>query len=562
MVLILEVLGREATQLGSAARKSFGVEGGLIGRDSRSNWVLPHTKVSGRHARISYQNGVFYIEDTSTNGVFINASKSRLGKGRPYALKSGDSIYIEPYSIAVSISSSAYDSHDEPRQRVSPPPPRRSSEPHYDPFNVNDPFGEQAVPFGDQVVPSAHDPHGEPLSGQEVDPLKLLGGGAPPSHRPAVRNPPSARDLERASPLQAHYQPPAIVGRETPPPSTPPPLEPADPFAIPADYDPLAPNTSFRDVRRDVKPPAPIPPRPTPPTRPTPPARPTPPSSDERESVDEDGPSPVAELDLSMLAAPRPSEPRARPTPPPVSPPPPIATRPVEPAPIPPPAPPPPPLRADDPVAADDQSLSIDLRSVLAGAGLDPEDITPDLARNFGQILRVVVDGVMEVLQARHSVKDEFRMRVTQFRSADNNPLKFSANVDDALHNLLVKRNAAYLEPVEAFEDAFADLRHHQLAMLAGMRTAFETLLNEFQPERLQEQYDRQLKRGSLLNVAPKLRYWDLYRDMYETLMKDPDATFRRLFGDAFAKAYEEQLSRLKAQSGRPTPPNRRQEPG
>ena len=74
-------------------------------------------------------------------------------------------------------------------------------------------------------------------------------------------------------------------------------------------------------------------------------------------------------------------------------------------------------------------------------------------------------------------------MRMTQFRAADNNPLKFSANVDDALHNLLVKRNAAYLEPVEAFEDAFDDLRDHQMAMLAGMRVAFEAMLGEFNPD-------------------------------------------------------------------------------
>jgi type VI secretion system protein ImpI len=29
--------------------------------------------------------------------------------------------------------------------------------------------------------------------------------------------------------------------------------------------------------------------------------------------------------------------------------------------------------------------------------------------------------------------------------------------------------------------------------------------------------------------------------------MKDPDECFRRLFGDEFARAYEEQLSRLKS---------------
>ena len=137
-----------------------------------------------------------------------------------------------------------------------------------------------------------------------------------------------------------------------------------------------------------------------------------------------------------------------------------------------------------------------DLAAVLAGAGLENVAVTPELARSFGQILRVVVGGVMDILQARQRIKSEFRMGMTTFKPADNNPLKFSANVDDALHNLLVKRNAAYLGPVEAFEDAFDDVRNHQMAMLAGVRVAFEAMLAEFDPERLQEEFDRQLKKG------------------------------------------------------------------
>ena len=87
---------------------------------------------------------------------------------------------------------------------------------------------------------------------------------------------------------------------------------------------------------------------------------------------------------------------------------------------------------------------------VLAGAGLEGVAVTPELARSFGEILHVVVSGVMDVLKARHQIKDEFRMRMTHLRVADNNPLKFSVDVDDALHNLLVKRNQAYLSPVQA----------------------------------------------------------------------------------------------------------------
>ena len=140
-------------------------------------------------------------------------------------------------------------------------------------------------------------------------------------------------------------------------------------------------------------------------------------------------------------------------------------------------------------------------------------------------------------------------MDMTRVRSIENNPLKFSANVDDALHNLLVKRNRAYLPAVEAFEDAFADLRHHQIAMLAGMRVAFESMLAEFDPDRLQEEFDRQLSKSL---VPAKLRYWDLFREKRQEIVKDPEASFRQLFGEEFARAYEDQLTQLRAQERGP----------
>jgi type VI secretion system FHA domain protein len=188
-----------------------------------------------------------------------------------------------------------------------------------------------------------------------------------------------------------------------------------------------------------------------------------------------------------------------------------------------------------------------DLADVLAGAGITGVEVTPELAEDFGRILNVVVTGVMDVLQARQRIKDEFRMRMTTFKPAQNNPLKFSANFEDALHNLLVKRNAAYLAPVEAFEDAFDDIRHHQMAMLAGVRVAFETMLKSFDPKKMQEDFERHGK-GGLIAMTSKLRYWDQYCERFSDMVSDADACFRELFGHEFAKAYEEQLERLKAQ--------------
>jgi type VI secretion system FHA domain protein len=190
---------------------------------------------------------------------------------------------------------------------------------------------------------------------------------------------------------------------------------------------------------------------------------------------------------------------------------------------------------------------SADLAELLAGAGVPDAVVTQELSRNLGQILRIVVSGLMDILQSRQRIKEEFGIQHTMFRPADNNPLKFSANVEDALHNLLVKRNAAYLGPVDAFADAFDDLRDHQLAMLAGLRVAFDAMLAEFDANKLQEEFDDHMGKHALPLMPAKMRYWELYREKQQELAKDADATFERLFGEEFKRAYEEQFRKLKA---------------
>lgn len=493
MILTLEITGPQGARL-AAGGKQFTPSGGIIGRDKRSDWVLPHAKVSARHARITCADGVFFVEDSqSSNGTYLNSPKNRLTSGRPYPLKSGDRLLIGPYEISVSVSSSRPEGAYE-----SPGAPFGSG-----PFDPDDPFAQRSYP------PASTPPYPrgsvealEPAPEDELDPLKLL------DPQPPVRPPrkiPTAKELDAGSPWDAHYQPPAIV-----PPPLPTPAQPVRPAAaplIPAGYNPLA--------------------------------------SDDAESVGAVE-SPVAPLALPASApdaAPRAREPVAQLQEEPVPLSPAVVLQAHEglsPAPVP----------AVQPAVAPGPAHAVDggaiLKEVLVGAGLEGVAVTPELARSFGQILRVVVTGVMDVLEARHQIKDEFRMRVTHFRVADNNPLKFSANVDDALHNLLVKRNQAYLAPVEAFEDAFVDLRHHQVAMLAGMRVAFECMLAEFDPDRLERLFDQQAKKASLIGMPARLRYWDMYRDKQQKMAKDPETTFRELFGEAFAKAYEEQLELLR----------------
>lgn len=217
-----------------------------------------------------------------------------------------------------------------------------------------------------------------------------------------------------------------------------------------------------------------------------------------------------------------------------------------------PPAVPPPaaaPPAADTAATRTGTQPALDLAALLEAAGVPPGLATPAVAAELGQILRIVVAGVMEVLGAREQIKDEFRIRHTTFKAADNNPLKFSANVEDALYNLLVKRNPAYLGPVDAFDDAFADIRNHQMAMLAGMRVAYEAMLRRFDPERLRERFDAKSARGTLLALPGRMRYWEQFGEHYHDMVKDPEASFRELFGAEFTRAYEEQMLRLRTLS-------------
>jgi type VI secretion system FHA domain protein len=190
--------------------------------------------------------------------------------------------------------------------------------------------------------------------------------------------------------------------------------------------------------------------------------------------------------------------------------------------------------------------LGDDFANLLHGAGVQGEGLSPEVMAEFGQVLRSVIEGLMEVLRARGEIRSEFRLPQTSFKPRDNNPLKLAVNAEDAIHNLLVKRNPAYLGTTAAFDDAFKDVRHHQLAMLAGMRAAYGFMLQRFDPQALKAQFDAKPGRKGF-GFGTQGRYWEAFEDYYREMTADSDDCFRRLFGDQFARAYEEQIQLLRS---------------
>jgi type VI secretion system protein ImpI len=82
------------------------------------------------------------------------------------------------------------------------------------------------------------------------------------------------------------------------------------------------------------------------------------------------------------------------------------------------------------------------------------------------------------------------------------------------------------------------------MAMMAGMQAAFESLMKRFNPEELQREFDT-IAGGRVFKSLNKAKYWDGLVELYHKQMRNSDESFKRLFGEPFAEAYEAQMVRL-----------------
>jgi len=107
MALRLRVISDHRHRMGDKSTFVFGVSGGSIGRSAENDWVLPDDMryVSGRHARIVFHKGRYLLQDTSSNGTYVNDNERPLGNQNPHELKSGDILRFGEYHVQVQIDS-------------------------------------------------------------------------------------------------------------------------------------------------------------------------------------------------------------------------------------------------------------------------------------------------------------------------------------------------------------------------------------------------------------------------------------------------------------------------
>jgi type VI secretion system protein len=107
MAIKLRIISDQYRDMGEQRSRVFGVNGGTIGRAPDNDWILPDPKrvLSGHHCEIEYRSGVFWLKDTSTNGVYVNEAEEPAFTIGPIELQDGDRLRMGDYEVLVSLDS-------------------------------------------------------------------------------------------------------------------------------------------------------------------------------------------------------------------------------------------------------------------------------------------------------------------------------------------------------------------------------------------------------------------------------------------------------------------------
>ncbi|OUS30183.1 hypothetical protein A9Q99_06805 [Gammaproteobacteria bacterium 45_16_T64] len=582
MSLVLTIVRQPQGVELAQTRMTFDVAGGTIGRNAENNWQLPDPErfVSSRHASIRCEGNQFYLVDTSTNGVYHNNTDEALGTGNQVALTQGDRLYFGEYELTVDLEES----------------------PVADNMNLND-FDQWLDPKPASDFNIVDTAGGADLlsESEELDPLAALdkatssvgvgssgNGGIPDEDWLGSSQPDNALPIEQAFSL-----PPSVSDNDAPlaplPVApvevAPEPVTPVSAQSIPDDWDidDLLGGDDL-DSASDMPILAAAPPPPAPVVKPTPAApvvEPPPavisaaPSAmtsdaekgqilDEIESLlSADVELPGAQQDAQDVAQQETNELDAflglddTPTPiaaaAPVAPPKEVVEKKAAPIPTPAKATIKSEKKASAPASVQPTNkasagASSNTDELIEALGLDPAQVDDEQKANFNQLIAdITVEstrGLMAVLGARNAIKNEFRMNVTLIQAAENNPLKFSPNVEEALKNMFTAQSNAYLPGVLAVRHGFQDIADHQIAVIAGMREAFNSMMKQFDPSNLSMRFDKQQSKGGLMK-GKSAKYWESYAEFYKDLANNMEDAFQDLFGEDFAEAYEQQMNTL-----------------
>jgi FHA domain-containing protein len=159
------------------------------------------------------------------------------------------------------------------------------------------------------------------------------------------------------------------------------------------------------------------------------------------------------------------------------------------------------------------------LQAFLNGAGIPnlsvSSGLNAELMETLGKLVATSIQGTMELIAQRALVKREVKAEVTMVVLRKNNPLKFFPDSQTVLTQMLRKKMPGFMEPWEAMEDSFLDLRAHQFGVVAGMRAAMDALLKRLHPSNFEKKLKAPTLMDSINPTRRKGEMWDSFAEQF-----------------------------------------------
>jgi type VI secretion system protein ImpI len=183
------------------------------------------------------------------------------------------------------------------------------------------------------------------------------------------------------------------------------------------------------------------------------------------------------------------------------------------------------------------------LQRLARGARVPPDYFAQrdpaEMAELMGQLIRLVVEGTMQLLNARQQAKRLARSSAhTMIEALDNNPLKFSPTAEDALRILFGPTTRSYLDAYTALTQSFDDLKNHQIRTYAAMQHALLAFMQDLDPEAI----EREAGDGGIAALvgSRKARLWDAYVARWKAKGGQEGNGLIEAFMRDFAKSYDD----------------------
>ena len=177
------------------------------------------------------------------------------------------------------------------------------------------------------------------------------------------------------------------------------------------------------------------------------------------------------------------------------------------------------------------------------GAGLPVEELSWQdpgaFAEQTGALMRLIAIELKALLAARAESKRIARSsNQTMIQAQDNNPLKFSPTIEDALKLIFGRPTSGYLNAQKAFEESFRDLKVHQIKTYSAMQHALRMLVDDLDPQAVAEGLDPGRGLDGLLS-SRKGKLWDAYVARWEAKTAPYEDGLVDAFMLYFAECYD-----------------------